>query len=63
MSLLTVLDTNALDFAGPPNVDAFDQEHFNVMAHGPSFSNLDMRERYIRKRQSNHRLFELKPTR
>lgn len=47
MSLLTVLDTNALDFVGPPNVDAFDQEHFNVMAHGPSFSNLDMRERYI----------------
>ncbi|WP_191905877.1 hypothetical protein [Nitrincola iocasae] len=42
MSLLTVLDTNALDFVGPPNVDAFDQEHFNVMAHGPSFSNLDM---------------------
>lgn len=62
MSLPTVLVTNALAFAGPPAIDAFDQEHFNVVAHDPSFSDPDMRERYHQAHPSVHVLSEQAPS-
>jgi len=62
MSLPTVLITNVLAFAGPPAVEAFDEEHFNVVAHDPSFTDPDVRARYQQAHPSVHVMTEQEPS-